>query len=259
MTVVDLTERLNLGRVAANRLMRSISRVPDPRQWPPLVRELCETFDPDELAEALYGLVFEAVAGDSRAGWLATAQLLCGDGLPYATAQAIYRAAVERELTVVRMILLAGEQAHRTAHEREFRPDDLLGSLTLGERKAMARRRDPELLDRLVGDGDPAVIDILLGNPRTTEAQVVRLASRRPNRARVLAQVGRAHGGKWLAQSAVQRALVLNPYAPVKMAVALAPLLPRQALREVKTASGLNPLVTGLAGELLALGERAAG
>ncbi|MGD8863380.1 MAG: hypothetical protein PVI30_25425, partial [Myxococcales bacterium] len=51
---------------------------------------------------------------------------------------------------------------------------------SLGERKALARRNDRDLITRVLRDPHPDVIRILLGNPALTEEDVVRLCARRP-------------------------------------------------------------------------------
>jgi hypothetical protein len=97
--------------------------------------------------------------------------------------------------------------------------------LTLGERKSLARGRRREVLDRLLRDPDETVLRILLGNPRITEADVVRLAARRPTSAE--AQRAILHSERFIARYAVKRALVLNPYTPTDLAARLVVLLAR--------------------------------
>lgn len=121
--------------------------------------------------------------------------------------------------------------------------------LTLGERKALARRPDRFMLDRLLRDPDPAVIRNVLGNPRITEDDVVRLAARRPGFAVVLEEV--AKHPKWSGSLRARLALVLNPYTPTSVAVPLVSLLLRHKLREVAMATTLPALVRAAAVELL--------
>lgn len=121
--------------------------------------------------------------------------------------------------------------------------------LTLGERKAYARRPDRFMLDRLLRDRDPTVIRNVLGNPRITEDDVVRLAARRPNVAVVLEEVARH--AKWSASLRVRRALVLNPHTPAAVAVPILSLLLRHELVEVTEATSLPALIRAAAIELL--------
>lgn len=127
--------------------------------------------------------------------------------------------------------------------------------LTLGERRAAARRRDRLLLDRLAADPDPGVVARLLRNPATTEPDVVRIAAWRPGRPEILAEVLRCD--RWAVRPAVQAALVRNPATPVPIAVRLTLLLPLPKLAEV-VRDGETSLLVRLACErhLRALGTR---
>lgn len=121
--------------------------------------------------------------------------------------------------------------------------------LTLGERKAHARRPDRFMLDRLLRDHEPVVIRNVLGNPRITEDDVVRLAARRPNVAVVLEEV--AKHPRWSQSMRVRRALVLNPHTPTSVAVPLLSLLLRHELQQVTEATTLPAVVRAAALDLL--------
>ena len=103
-------------------------------------------------------------------------------------------------------------------------------TLTLGERKSLARGGRTHLLQHLMRDPDAQVIRILLGNPRLTERDVVFIAARRPVRGDVLKAVFRS---RWVARYHVRRALVMNPYTPSDLAVRLVPTLSIPDLRAV--------------------------
>ena len=64
-----------------------------------------------------------------------------------------------------------------------------VAEIPLGMRRSLARGDDPNLLDRLLLDPDPVVIDHLLENPRITEDDVVRIAARRPIPASTLERI----------------------------------------------------------------------
>jgi len=121
--------------------------------------------------------------------------------------------------------------------------------LTLGERKSAARGRRRELLDRLLRDPDETVLTILLGNPRITEADVVRLAARRPTTAG--AQRTILHSERFIARYKVKRALVFNPYTPTDLAARLVILLTRPDQREVANDPSLSDSVREAAREAL--------
>lgn len=121
--------------------------------------------------------------------------------------------------------------------------------LTLGERKSFARKPDRFMLDRLLRDPDPSVIRNVLGNPRITEDDVVRLAARRPNFADVIEEVIRH--ARWSGSERVRLAIVLNPYTPPAVAVPLVPLLLRQELQQVTEATTVPAVVRAAAVDLL--------
>ena len=122
--------------------------------------------------------------------------------------------------------------------------------LTLGERKALARRPDRAMFDKLLSDPHPDVIFRLLANPRLTEDDVVRIAARRPTEAAVLVQV--ASTPRWVRSRRVRMALVCNPSCPEHIAARLTSLFLRSELEEVRNSPGVSPLVRQLCIEHLA-------
>jgi hypothetical protein len=113
--------------------------------------------------------------------------------------------------------------------------------LTLGERKTIARRRDRNLLARVLRDPHPDVIRVLLDNPALVEDDVVRLCARRPVPAQVLVQVFRHP--RWIVRYRVRLTLALNPYTPEEVALQLLPHLTPGDLREVAQSGQLSERV----------------
>jgi hypothetical protein len=111
-------------------------------------------------------------------------------------------------------------------------------TLTLGERKSLARRNDREMLARVLRDPHPDVIRILLGNPGLTESDLVRLCARRPVSTEVLREVFKSP--RWIVRYQIKLTLALNPYTPLDIALQLAPHLKAQDLRRVAGAQDLN-------------------
>lgn len=122
-------------------------------------------------------------------------------------------------------------------------------SLTLGERKALARRPDRRSFDRLLRDPHPDVIRMLLGNPRLTEDDVVRVASRRPIFPDLLAEIARSP--RWSVRPRVRVSLVLNPSTPSEIAVPMVLLLLRPELQLVLELTDASTPVRAAALELL--------
>jgi hypothetical protein len=111
-------------------------------------------------------------------------------------------------------------------------------TVTLGERKSLARRHDRTLIARVLRDPHPHVIRILLGNPAVTEADIVRLCATRPVLGDVLREVFRSP--RWIVRYQVRVALMLNPNTPIDMALQIAPHMTTQDLRRAASASDLG-------------------
>jgi hypothetical protein len=117
-------------------------------------------------------------------------------------------------------------------------PDFGIGrSVTLGERKSLARRNDRNMIARVLRDPHPAVIRILLENPGLTELDVVRLCARRPIVPEIQREVFRNR--RWIARYRVKTAVVLNPNTPLDVALQVAPHLNKQDLRRVVASEDL--------------------
>lgn len=130
-------------------------------------------------------------------------------------------------------------------HEEEVRMEHL----TLGERRALSKTNLKDNLDRLLSDPDPVVIGNILDNPRITEREVLKIASKRPGSPEILRLVG-AHR-VWSRRYAVQKAVVLNPYSPPRIAIALLEFLRTPDLAAVAVDATLHPQVRMAAGEIV--------
>jgi hypothetical protein len=117
-------------------------------------------------------------------------------------------------------------------------------TLTLGERKSLARKPNRSAIEKLLRDPHPVVIRRLLENPRVTEDDVVRLAARRPGLPEILSEIARTP--MWLHRARVRLALMLNPDTPPEVAAPLAGLLVRQELHLVAEAACVPPHVRAL-------------
>jgi hypothetical protein len=93
------------------------------------------------------------------------------------------------------------------------------------------------------------VVQNLLGNPRLTEDDVLRMAARRPAYPRVIGEIARHP--RWSQRARVRLAIVQNPGSPVDLSVPLVRLLTRAELREVLAAADVPAVVRAAAGELL--------
>lgn len=198
-----------------------------------------ECFD-RETPEDVHLLVAEVLAGmrsrdpDARLAYQALLAFIDSlRGVEYNPRRALYEAARMAEDMEVCQLLLTAPRA-RQATEAELRPPALTSGdreLTLGERRSLARRRDRQTLLKLLYDPDPGVVDNLLRNPYLTEADVLRVASRRPVAGESLRAVFRHP--RWGRLPAVHEALIYNPYTPTDIALGLLALLDQGTLRAV--------------------------
>lgn len=121
--------------------------------------------------------------------------------------------------------------------------------LTLGERRALARQPNRRAFDKLLRDPHPLVLRNLLGNPRLTEDDVLRLAARRPLRDWITHEL--AQRPEWLLRPRVRMTLLHNPYADSHVAMALLVLCKRDELAEILENTSLHPVLRSSARELL--------
>jgi molybdopterin-guanine dinucleotide biosynthesis protein A len=196
------------------------------------LREVILSLAPQEAAALLHRILAPDAPRQPRTAVVAAAAVATfagGEGLPYLFARDLYQAACARGYEEVRRLLLR-PGARSEAQAAEIRPDPRVAGRTLGERKWMARRSNPDLIDRLLFDPEPAVLKNLLGNPRVTEREVVRIAAHRPGFPDVLRAV--AQSPRFGKRERVRRALARNPYTPSDVAINLLPFLSDSDLRE---------------------------
>jgi len=168
----------------------------------------------------------------------------------------IYRIAHEHDVETVRY-LLQNPPPHRSLGEETDLPEVRLpidrDDITVGERRMLARKQDADILDRLLFDPEPLVIENLLGNPDLTSSQVLKIASRRPTTPEILEKVVRDH--RWFGRAPVRRALVLNPYNDTGISLTLLPTVGIRTLREVRYGTGLHPVLGDFATYLVDMRE----
>lgn len=229
-------------RFEPERFLRRVRAVPEPDMREALWRECFEALSPEAL-----GLVVEAVLAAlarrdeaGQVGYFSLLRYLEAAGPAAAAALAEAGRAMESEVIPELLVRLP---PLRTVEPGALRPPpvDADREVTLGERRSMARRPDRATLDRLLLDQDVGVIRNLLQNPRITEQDVLKMASRRPTSAAVLTTL--FHHPRWGRRRVVQLALVYNPYTPVEIAAGLVDLLDLEAARQLATEPGVHPAV----------------
>lgn len=144
--------------------------------------------------------------------------------------EALQTLARSRADRLVEALLASGPAVRTYDKNEEAFVDRRLRALTLGERRAMSRSRNIDLLVRLAHDQDIRVVQGLLQNPRITEREAVMIASRRPTHATVLEQVLASKFGQY---RRVRRAVAHNPYSPVALAARAMATLTVPELEEI--------------------------
>lgn len=117
--------------------------------------------------------------------------------------------------------------------------------IPLGERISLAKGMDMGTLNRLLPDPDPRVVKALLDNPRITESEVIKIASKRPNSQKVLKVISLHR--RWIFRYRVRKALVCNPYTPPRIAIILLTGFLQKDVELIAGNPGLHPLVREVA------------
>jgi hypothetical protein len=118
----------------------------------------------------------------------------------------------------------------------------------VGERRSLARKPHRGKFDRLLHDPHPLVLRQLLGNPKLTENDVVKLAARRPARAATMKTL--AEFPDWFVRTRVRMAIICNPLAPSRFAIPLTALATRPELVEISDNPSLHVVLRAVALEL---------
>lgn len=235
-------------RVDASTLARRLAALPAAPMRQATLRETLAALDDDAAARLCAEIVRRGPDGAPfDVALLALTALLDSGVLGYERHAALYAAARTLDDAQLGRLLLSAQPAPPGTPQAAELPGGR--ELTLGERKSLARGRRREVLDRLLRDPDESVLAILLGNPRITEDDVVRLAARRPTTAG--AQRTILQSERFIARYAVKRALVLNPFTPTDLAARLVVLLTRPDQRAVADDPALHDSVRRAAREAL--------
>lgn len=206
-----------------------------------------------EAAQALRSLIGHAKRSTRAGHALAVAaralELASEDDLPPEQRGRICQAAVDAGLVEVAALFVRDRPAREVDPRLCEAPDPVVGHLTLGHKKMLARRADGDRIARFAMESDPRVIRELLINPRLTEERVVRIASRRPACVPVLFEIWRST--RWCTRTGVRKALAMNPYTPPSVSLKIVPHLSADDLDAVTHDAALHARVRALASRLL--------
>ncbi len=213
-----------------DRLVTHLRRLPEADMRAAALGEWLAKSPPPVAADLLCRLHDESSRNPlHKDAWAAFALLVEQQRLDYEQSAELYRCLVESNRRDVAQALIrpAGDAS---APMRPLEPEGR--SLTLGERKALARKPNRTLLERLAKDPDPTVIRILLRNPRIVEADVVRLAATRRANPQILREI--ALSSRWNRAVLVVRALLFNPATPLDTKLRLLPTVRKQDIEEIR-------------------------
>ncbi len=246
-TFLQAVRRRRTGK-ETDRLLELLARIADPELRLHRFGEHLRARSPQEAAWTVAEVWGRVAAGQRLAqtvslGLLDARRLARVLGADYLKAvQAVLEAAGD-----VSAGLFSQSGAHpalpREEDETAPRPKE-----PVGYRISLARRPAAPVVDRLLFDPDARVVRTILGNPRLTEAEVVKLAASRRTRPEVLEVI--AQDDRWIARYPVKVALAHNPTTPLRVVLGLLPYLLHQDLRAVAAGSS-RPAVREQAASLL--------
>lgn len=236
-----------------DRLERIVLALADPVLRVAWLEQKLGSWPPHAAARLLNALCEESERSDpnARETLLAVASLLVARSSAALVETLRLEVAEQRLLALDRLVRRAPPPilAERSSADLPV-PDYGVGrELTLGERRSLARRPNRRAFDKLVHDPHPLVIRQLLGNPKLTEDDVVRLAARRPARLEVLHEL--ADAPRWLSRARVRRTIVMNPGSPPEIAIPLLSVCNRRELLDVLKSTDTSVVLRAIALELL--------
>jgi hypothetical protein len=239
----------------ASDVVRKLRAVAEPAARVALLAEMAATAEADTAVRVLQDIGVQALAREPIASELVLSLMAPKHGFTDARRCTLLAdLAREREAVVALQWLWAANEARAAAQERESADtqglvDRALASMTLGDRRALARRATRDQLLRLVGDPDPMVVTHVLNNPRVTESNVLAMCSKRPTVTAALETVIEAP--TWSRRLAIRVALAHNPHLAVRAAVPLLVTLPAAAIGRLRDDEAISPSLRLAASRLL--------
>lgn len=233
------------------KLLKDAAALPEEGMRVGLLARRLASLGPDDAARAV-DLLYKKGPKDSLAR-TAFSALLNPDGLKKALGiekfRRIYIASIRLELCKVSRLFTDLPPRKKGLAGYESEEEAPMELITLGERRAMSRKPVKDVIDRLLSDPDPMVIGNILNNPRTTEKEVLKIASKRPNSAQIIKLV--ASHRVWSKRYGVVKAIALNPFSPPRVVVAILEVMLTQDLRLIAEDKTLHPQVTQGADDLI--------
>jgi hypothetical protein len=125
--------------------------------------------------------------------------------------------------------------------------------VSVGEKRQLARGNNRQMIERLLLDPNPLVIEQLLENPSVRQQDVLMVSTKRPNTPEILLKV--ALHRRWFNRREIRYSVVMNPYNGTGLSLKLLPTLGIQKLRKVRNSTTLHPTILEAAEMLVELRE----
>ena len=236
----------------AERLVRSLASFADLPMRVSWLRDQMARSNPAEFAHGIEGVLGLAQSGHaaSRQALLACAILLVVDRRSPLLVDLAREAEQSALFGLGRLLAAPGPDSVLPSGDDERAVSDESGrELSVGERRSLARRPSRRQLERLLADPHPLVLEALFQCPTLTEADVLRVVTKRPARLHALETL--ADSPRWLARPSVRIALILNPGCPKNITLPLLSTCLREDLLSVLESTNLHLTVRNAARETL--------
>lgn len=235
-----------------DQILQDISGLLDRQQRTIVMSEKLAALSPEVILEIFQLLAHGAAAHDSKYqdGFQAISDVKkMGKLLGFGKMSEVYTLARRKSYEDVVRFLQMLPPARQLGPDDELEEDPFLRDMTLGRKRALAKIREPDLINRLCHDQDPVVIQNLLKNPRVTIKEVVKIASKRPTSAQILWTVFRDL--KWSNHYTVKMTLINNPYTPTQISMALLHYIMEYDLLDVAENMVLHPALRKAAADII--------
>jgi hypothetical protein len=173
----------------------------------------------------------------------------------YALIKSIFEAAHADNRKAVIAILRDPPPHQKLPKGKTLKEPDLQISrdVTVGEKRQLARGNNRQMIERLLLDPNPLVIEQILENPSVREQDVLLVSTKRPNTPEILLKV--ALHRRWFKRREVRYSVVMNPYNGTGLSLKLLPTLGIHKLRKVRNSTTLHPTIIDAAEMLVELRE----
>lgn len=238
--VVGAFPELQMRRAKLDEVLRALS--PEEAVW----------FIDQLVRGALWGRTAEVDAMLATSSWLIRLRLAD----EYELLQGLYVAAHETKRDSI-LSMLRDFPAHQALGPGVRLPDTKLPiprEVSLGEKRTLASGQDRRILERLIHDNNPLVIEKLMRNPLIRIQDVIAMASRRPTLPALLIPI--VMSDSWFIETRVRETLVQNPFVPTGIALRVLPTLHATLLRKLRFSGDLHPEIVEKAKLYVSLREQ---